>query len=322
MAKRSNIRSFTIDELYEEAGDDPGWLVDGVLPIGELVLLVGEPKKGKSWLALDLAVSLSLAEPFIGIPTITERSVLFCNFEDGAAELARRLKMRLTAERPETAARFDIVPARGETPQEFVAFLTDAVRTGLPGLVVIDPLAELLGGLDENDSRDMSNLLRPLRNLAHDFGTTILVVHHRRKAGGAGGSGARGSSAIRSASAGDIDYYGDVSGASVTTHLRRAQTTSYRVRMGENGHWERLPDREVGPTLGERILAALANGHLGKSELVGITGGTDGSVAGTLSRLVASGQVTSGRTLAEPGARGGRTRWGLSSPLTLRTPLE
>ena len=47
----------TADELIADAGRLPPMLVDQLLPDKSLFLLTGKPKAGKSFLALDMAVS-------------------------------------------------------------------------------------------------------------------------------------------------------------------------------------------------------------------------------------------------------------------------
>ncbi len=44
------------------------YIVDGLLPQG-LAILASPPKYGKSWLALDLCISVALGEPFFGLKT-------------------------------------------------------------------------------------------------------------------------------------------------------------------------------------------------------------------------------------------------------------
>src|SRR5215212_9910086 len=56
-----------------------------------------------------------------------------------------------------------------------------------PRVVVLDPLRELHSG-QEDVSDEMAPILRPVRQLAHGTGTTIILNHHQNKAGGFRGS--------------------------------------------------------------------------------------------------------------------------------------
>ena len=57
----------SISALELERKDIPPirWIVDGLLPQG-LTILAGAPKAGKSWLSLDICLSVAKAEPFWG----------------------------------------------------------------------------------------------------------------------------------------------------------------------------------------------------------------------------------------------------------------
>jgi RecA-family ATPase len=45
---------------------DPEWMVDGLVGENALVELFGKPGAGKSFLALDLAMSVATGEPWLG----------------------------------------------------------------------------------------------------------------------------------------------------------------------------------------------------------------------------------------------------------------
>ncbi len=55
--KTDRFRLYSIEELEELP--DPDWLIDGIMPEGALVELYGPHGVGKSFLALDWALSLA-----------------------------------------------------------------------------------------------------------------------------------------------------------------------------------------------------------------------------------------------------------------------
>jgi hypothetical protein len=64
-----------------------------------------------------------------------------------------------------------------------------------PDFIVLDTLARLIPGADENSAQDIGKAICAIDELKHKFSATVLVVHHTGKDGGP----ERGSSALRGA---------------------------------------------------------------------------------------------------------------------------
>src|SRR5437016_4676600 len=85
----------TADDIIANTGRIPPMLIDGLLPDHSLFLLTGKPKAGKSFLALDIAASVTRSQPLFGTLTVNRPGpVLYLALEDGDTELARRLQQR------------------------------------------------------------------------------------------------------------------------------------------------------------------------------------------------------------------------------------
>src|SRR5262249_46295895 len=67
---------------------DPEWLVDGLVGQNALVVLFGPPGVGKSFLALDLALSIATGRPWLGRKT-TQGGVVYV-YAEGTSELKHR----------------------------------------------------------------------------------------------------------------------------------------------------------------------------------------------------------------------------------------
>lgn len=67
------------------------WVVSGLLPEG-VTILAGKPKAGKSFLALDIAISVAAGRPVLGTMPVNAGGVLYLGLEDSK----RRLRDRLT----------------------------------------------------------------------------------------------------------------------------------------------------------------------------------------------------------------------------------
>jgi len=168
--------------------------VPGLLPEG-LALLAGPPKIGKSYLALQLALSVATGQPFLDhFPTDKGWAHYFA-LEDGERRLQRRL-LALGANGPmllrySTTLDFKI-PLEELIIRSFKikddTILQDGTikndRTIAPfRLFVVDTMGAAFSrkDLDYNDYKSMYDLLPSLNSLAQDLRTTILLVHHTRK---------------------------------------------------------------------------------------------------------------------------------------------
>lgn len=161
--------------------------IAGLLAPGDLALLTGPAKSGKSTLAAGLAASVSRGEPFFG-QDCEPGSVAYI-----AAERRDSVARRLRA----ADALLDEVHLADWTPDlikqavEIIEAIQEASVT--PSLIVLDTLARCIPGADENSSRDMGLANASLNKIQRAFPTAaIIVLHHTGKSG----AGARGSSAI------------------------------------------------------------------------------------------------------------------------------
>lgn len=199
-----------------------GWalLGDGYLERGELTSLVGVGGLGKTRLALRLALALILGREWCGLPTHgAPLRVALLSTENGLrrwkTDLSKMLAPLTPAERAVVNDHLRIlalVPGE-ETDMNLgdpaaVARLIATLAEHKPGLVVLDPLADLIDG-DENKTSD---LVATLRTLAHVQAkgapeAAVLIVHHARTGaanvaqagdGFSAGNFARGSKALYS----------------------------------------------------------------------------------------------------------------------------
>lgn len=184
----------------------PRWLVEPLWPTEAVGLLAGAPKSCKTWLALDLAVSVATGTSCLGtLPNLARGPVLLFAAEDAQPILRRRLEA-LAAVRERTLHDLQlsvIVTSTLRLDTERDQDRLDATLAELhPVLLVLDPLIRL-HALDENSSRDVSALLSYFRRIQREHHVALLLVHHMRKNGnGMAGESLRGSS--------DLHAWGDV----------------------------------------------------------------------------------------------------------------
>mgnify|MGYP001051262063 CR=1 FL=1 len=199
-----------------DAGE-PGtqWLIERLWARSAVGIVGGPPKSCKTWLALDMAVSLASATPCIGLfrPACRERVLLYAA-EDSHAVLKQRLGSicRHRGLALDTLDLFVITSdhLRLDLHRDQVR-LEDAVNRIEPALLLLDPLVRL-HRINENDAGEVSELLDYLRTLQRRSRVAIALVHHTRKNGSAGHPGL----ALRGSS--DIHAWADCS-----LYLRRKQ---------------------------------------------------------------------------------------------------
>lgn len=186
----------------------PRWLVRNVWARGSCGFIAGDPKSYKSWLGLDLAVSVATGEPFIGDEHYSvlggSQPVLVLQEEDDLRLVVNRLAQIVEARMPSafwhgqlTVNGREIVwtgPDR-ELPialhvstgftasdESWQAWLDTTLQEGQFSMVLIDTLGTVAGDVDTDRSFEMmSKILVPLKVLAKKYDVAIALVHHNKK---------------------------------------------------------------------------------------------------------------------------------------------
>lgn len=157
------------------------WVVDGILPQG-LCVLAAPPKMGKSWLALDLCLSVASGRPFLGLRT-SGCKVMYLALEDSVQRIRKRTETLLGESTwPENVRVCRDAPTlHGGLPEALRKHCREVPGTGL---VVIDTLQKIRGVRMSQDvyGSDYADL-GLLKELADSLGICLLLVHHTRKSG-------------------------------------------------------------------------------------------------------------------------------------------
>lgn len=180
-----------------------------LFPAANVSLLSGDGGVGKSLLALQLALSVSCAIPWLGI-TVVSGPVLYVSAEDDELEISNRLKEIAAADGIDLhdAAALTMLYMAGEDAT--LAFedgrkgtvkataLYERLDATLdyysPALVILDNLADVYAG-DENHRSAVKHFIGLLRRLAIKHDCVIILLAHPSLAGIASGSGLSGSTA-------------------------------------------------------------------------------------------------------------------------------
>jgi len=186
----------------ETATQQPLWLIERLWTCQAVGVIGGNPKCGKTTLALEMAVSVASATPCLGtFPVHSPGPAMLYAAEDSSTALRARLET-LAHLRGLDFERLDVrvITAdslRLDRPDDQHR-LQATLSMHRPALLVLDPLIRL-HNLDENQSAPMAALLGYLRNLQRTSGTAIVLVHHAKKnvsPGAGAGYTLRGSSDV------------------------------------------------------------------------------------------------------------------------------
>ena len=166
----------TAAELMKLEFQPPQWLVKDLLPEG-LTVLSGAPKIGKSWLSLQIALSVTTASPLFGRAPSSKKDVLLLALEDNERRLQERIsKCGLTA-----SEKFCLATKWEEGIPGLKLFLLDNPSIKL---CIIDTLAVFLPSQDvrgRNAYDDDVARMRELHNLGRDTCTSLVMIHHDKQ---------------------------------------------------------------------------------------------------------------------------------------------
>jgi hypothetical protein len=163
---------------------EKAWLVRELWSHLAVGFIGGQPKSGKTWLALDLAVSVASGTHCLGRFPVDQPGLALAYFAEDSLPHVRERLASLCAHRRIPLGSLDLhlidAPSLRLDDPDDQALLVQAVTRLKPRVLILDPLVRL-HALDENSAADVSSLLGWLRALSrtHDLG--IVLVHHMSK---------------------------------------------------------------------------------------------------------------------------------------------
>jgi AAA domain len=193
-------------QLAPPQESDQAWLIEGLWSAQAVGIIGGEPKCGKSFLALDLAVSVASGAPCLRrFPTRQSGTVLLFAAEDALHIVRHRLEGIAYAagvDFPSLDVEVITVPTLRLDRHDHQQALEATVARLKPKLLLLDPLVRL-HCIDENVASEVAPLLAYLRTLQRHYHTAVALVHHARK----GATHERGGQALRGSS--ELHAWGD-----------------------------------------------------------------------------------------------------------------
>jgi RecA-family ATPase len=193
MHRGVNMQAIRTTDFIEVPGLHTDYIIPSLVPRTGRIALYGIPKKGKSFLAFQLAQAVSDGGLFITRQVVYPGPVLYMQFDTPPALWQERLIVLSNAQQPIDGKHglFVIHPA---TQPKRVNILDGSTLTHIhsmishvqPVLIVVDVLASI-HRMDENRAGDMKLVVDRLTGLAS--GRALLIVHHTAKPNLAPGAG-------------------------------------------------------------------------------------------------------------------------------------
>lgn len=197
-------RSFEMRPIASlELDLSPNYLIKGLMPLAELLVLYGPPGSGKSFLALDAALHVAAGRPWAGCRVDARGQGVVYVASEGARGFRTRvvaavanggfppdLPFALVEEAPDLGRNGDLAMLISDIEDQ-----SDSLGI-VPRLIVLDTLARSMAELSENDSQGMNTFIGNARRLSRTFGALVMPVHHSGKELD---RGMRGSSALQGA---------------------------------------------------------------------------------------------------------------------------
>ena len=237
-----------VDNLPKDVSLDSVWnnmpplkeeLIPGVLRVGHKMLLAGPSKAGKSFLLINLCISIAEGIEWLGLPCKQGR-VLYVNLELDEDSCFHRFKeiygkLKITPKHLDCLQIWNLrghaVPMNRLTPLLIQRFKEKHYEA-----VIIDPIYKVITG-DENNATEMAAFCSYFDQVATEMGVSVIYCHHHSK----GAVGKYANAADRSSGSGvfarDPDAILDLSQIK-TEGLEEKYKDAYEDACDELTAWE------------------------------------------------------------------------------------
>ena len=168
---------------------DLEWHVDPLIPKGTVGFMSGQPKAGKSLMALDLCMSMANAHyedtSWLGRYKCSATNTLYVAREDPARRVKERaMEIQKAAGRdrvPPGSLWFLIRDRFNLMDPTHVIWLENQIQELEIDFLVLDVFNRMIPELDENSAKDMAIAIDVIEKLNREFDLTHLLVDHTRK---------------------------------------------------------------------------------------------------------------------------------------------
>ena len=221
------------------------WLIKDLIPKQSLAMIYGEPGGGKTFTALDIALSAAHGINWHGHESA--RGQVFYVAGEGVGGFRKRIAAWHKHKDLPEAAPFYLIPRAVNLLDD--AEIYDLLQTieacrdpALPvAMVVFDTVARCMIGGDENAAQDMGKAVRNMDVVREAIGCAVVPIHHSGKDSN---RGARGSTALIGAVDVSVRVERDTERVTITTEKQKdaeplgpmqLKTVSVELEVGELG---------------------------------------------------------------------------------------
>src|ERR1043165_8504038 len=157
----------------------PTELVAGLLHQGTKGVLASSSKAGKTWVLLDLALSVATGTKFLRWDTIPGK-VLFINFEIQKAFIKDRLAVLMQRRGIGSLENLDLWNLRSKTAdaEALVANIIKETEGKKYALIILDPIYKLMIGKSESMASGVGRLCHQIERIAELTGAAVVYAHH------------------------------------------------------------------------------------------------------------------------------------------------
>lgn len=186
----------SIDDIINRP--PPRWLIEDKVPQVGLGFLYSEPGVGKSFVALDMCLTIAAGmADWHGdsIDCDPDKPIVYIAAE-GESGFRNRIKAWLQehpeADRAAVARRLKVIPRTVDfmKPEDIKTLLAsiEAAQCGKPAIVVVDTVSRAMPGADENLQKEMTIFVAACDRIRDVYGCVVLGIHHAGKSGDLRGS--------------------------------------------------------------------------------------------------------------------------------------
>ena len=172
----TKLNTINCEEIMTQPLKPIEFVVDNLITQG-LFILAGAPKIGKSWLALDICLSVAKGEPVLNAKTAQGTALYLC-LEDSKIRIQNRL-YEMTDEPTEHLHFALIADTIGSGLEEQIKnFISEHQDTKI---IFIDTLQKIRSDSTESTYATDYKELSVLKSVADKHSVAIVLVHHLRK---------------------------------------------------------------------------------------------------------------------------------------------
>lgn len=156
----------------------------GSVPLGDIVILKGKQKAGKSTLLACWITALIIGQ-YMEFKALRLRCViLYIDTEQNPAntrKLSKKINFLCGLPNDQNQSNIIVINLRGDNPDDRFKFIFEAVGIFNPDLLIIDGIKDLVSNSDINDPKTSGDVVQKLMTISKGNHLAIIAVLHENK---------------------------------------------------------------------------------------------------------------------------------------------